>query len=286
MSGLAKMLELLRLITPANPVVNVDQVCEVLGCGASTAYRYIRELTDAGLLVRLPGGFALGARIIQLDLQMRQTDPLLHHGLELLVDLVRQTGLSALLSEVYNDAVITLHEEPGAEISELHFGRGRAMPLSRGATGRIIMAHMQPRPLRRIYDQMTAEHPGEAVLPNWKEFSREMLVLRRQGYCLTRGEVEAGRVGLSAPIFDDGRVLGSVSLVGSIERFAMFNEPYIGTLVCEAARTLSQRISVQPHTVSNALAASDNPSTHVDRTQSVEQSAPRRRSGPDIEVAA
>lgn len=242
MSSLSKMLEVLRLITPSSPTVDAARVCAVLDCGPSTAYRYIRELTEAGLLVRLPGGYALGARIIQLDLQMRQTDPLLHHGRELLEALAAETGLSALLSELYDDTVITLHEEAGSGMAALQFGRGRAMPLHRGATGRIILAHLQPRSMRRVFDRLEAA--GTELLPDWRRLSKEMLALRKKGYCVTRGEMEAGRVGLAAPIFDEKqRVLGSISVVGDARQFEMFNEEFLASRVGEAAAALTERIS-------------------------------------------
>ena len=36
----------------------------------ASAYRYLRELGTVGLLVRLPRGYALGPRVIQLERQM------------------------------------------------------------------------------------------------------------------------------------------------------------------------------------------------------------------------
>lgn len=244
------MLDLLRLITPDSPTIDAEKVCAVHGCGFSTAYRYIRELTNAGLLVKLPGGYALGPRIIQLDLQMRQTDPVLFHGRDLLRELVQETGMSALVSELYGNEVITLHEEVAHDMQALDFGRGRAMPLHRGATGRVIMAHLSPRQLRRIHDAVAVS--GDGGLPPWREFTREMLALRKEGYCLTRGQIEVDRVGLAAPLFDERRrVLGSVSLVGEPRRFEMFNESLIAGLVRAAAAKLSQRIAEQPVTAAS-----------------------------------
>jgi DNA-binding IclR family transcriptional regulator len=167
--------------------------------------------------------------------------------------LVQQTGLSVLLSELYEDMVITLHEEAGKGMGALHFGRGCAMPLWQGATGRIIMGHLPPRPLRRAYDRLSIAGARNAGLPEWRQFSREMQALRKQGYCLTRGEVEAGRAGVAAPIFDEARrVLGSITLVGDAQRFEMFNEPHLARLVCAAAASLTERIQVPSQNIAPA----------------------------------
>ena len=82
------------------------------------------------------------------------------------------------------------------------------------------------------------------LLGDWKEFSRAMLQIRKQGHCLSRGEVEEGRCGLSAAIFDDKhRVLGSISLVGSDQRFAAFNDHFLAALIMSAAAEITRRMS-------------------------------------------
>jgi DNA-binding IclR family transcriptional regulator len=71
-----------------------------------------------------------------------------------------------------------------------------------------------------------------------------MLQIRKQGFCLSPGEVEPGRCGLSAPIFDDKhRVLGSITLVGSDQRFAAFDEAYLSGLICGAATEITRRMA-------------------------------------------
>ena len=139
---------------------------------------------------------------------MRQTDPLLHYGRELLEALAAETGLSALLSALYDDTVITLHEEVGGGMAALQFGRGRAMPLHRDATVRIVLAHLQPRSMRRVFDRLEA---AGTELSDWRRLSKEMLALRKKGYCVTPREMEADRVGLSAPIFDENQVCSAAS---------------------------------------------------------------------------
>lgn len=77
MNSLRRMLDILELFTPEQPVIDVDVVCAKLNYAPASAYRYIRELTQVGLLVRIPRGYALGPRIIELDRQMTEYDPLI-----------------------------------------------------------------------------------------------------------------------------------------------------------------------------------------------------------------
>ena len=48
---------------------------------------------------------------------------------------------------------------------------------------------------------------------SWEEFRRGLAAIRRAGASVSRGEIDPGRVGVAAPIFDKDRaVLGSLSL--------------------------------------------------------------------------
>jgi DNA-binding IclR family transcriptional regulator len=49
---------------------------------------------------------------------------------------------------------------------------------------------------------------------------------------------------MAAPIFDEKeRILGSITLVGTMERFEAFNEAFLARLICKAAADISQRIA-------------------------------------------
>jgi DNA-binding IclR family transcriptional regulator len=244
MTSLHRMLDVLRLITRDRPTVDVEAICRELGYAQASAYRYVRELADSGFLVRLPGGYALGPRIIELDLQMRETDPLLNNSRDLMERLAKQTGLNVLLSELYEETVINTHQEFGLDAQPLNFGRGRPMALFRSATSTVLLAHLSPRQLRRVYDRHAESGEVHRLGADWKAFSRHMLQIRKQGYSLSRGELDAGKTGMAAPIFDEkGRVLGSLTLVGANERFEAFNEEYLARELREAAAEISRRIA-------------------------------------------
>lgn len=237
------MLDVLDLFKPGTPAVDIESICAQLDYAPASAYRYVRELCDVGLLVRLPGGYSLGPRIIELDLQMREEDPLLSKSRELIQQLAEETGLSVLLSELYGDTVINVHQQPGRDTDPLRFGRGRPMALFRSATARVILAHLPPRHLRRVYDD-NATHPDVQRLgDNWKTFAKAMLDTRKRGYSVSEGDLDNGKAGIAAPIFDGKRVLGSITAVGSFDRFHGFNEAYLSGQVVAIAQDITQRIA-------------------------------------------
>ena len=101
MSSLGSSLSILGLFGPDRPTLSAESITESLGFTRPTGYRYLRELVASGLLVRLaPGTYALGPRIIELDWQIRQSDPLLRAGLSVIQDLSADTRSEEHTSEL------------------------------------------------------------------------------------------------------------------------------------------------------------------------------------------
>lgn len=245
MNSLRRLLMVFDLFRPEQPVIDVEIICRELGYTSATAYRYLRELGDAGFLKRLPRGYALGPRIVTLEHQMTNYDPLLACSRDLVDKLVVDTGLDALVSEWHGDSVVNVLIRRGPDAGPEGGGRGRPIDLFHSATSRVVLAYLLPRQIRRIYDAHANQ--SEALSPGqWKPFSKSLLAIRKQGYCISEGELYPGRSGVAAPIFDEKqRVLGSMTLVGRNERFQAYQQGYLCDLVTGAAAELTARIARQ-----------------------------------------
>jgi DNA-binding IclR family transcriptional regulator len=53
---------------------------------------------------------------------------------------------------------------------------------------------------------------------SWDEFRQRLAGLRREGTAIVRGELDASRIGIAAPIFEGQSILGSLSFVLPAER--------------------------------------------------------------------
>lgn len=246
MNSLRRMLNVLDLFRPDQPVIDVDAICKELGYTPASAYRYLRELGAVGLLVRLPRGYALGPRVIELEHQMSDHDPLIVQSRDLVRDLCEQTGLDVLISEWYGGAVVNVLIQRGTDEGPVGGGRGRSIDLFQTATARVVLAYLLPRQIRKVFDAHADKPEWAHLRLDWKEFSKGMLAIRKQGYCISESELHAGRMGVAAPIFDEKkRVLGSMTLVGRTTRFRSFEEPHLCGLITRAAAELTARIARQ-----------------------------------------
>lgn len=215
MATVDRALGVLRLFTEMSPEWTVEAAARELSLSQSTTYQYVRSLVDAGLLSTYRTGlYVIGPAIIELDRQTRRRDPLILAARDEMDSLsAALTGDDdvVLLCRLYKLTVMCIDQRaPSAPRQIVSYERGRPMPLDRGSASKVILAHLPPRVLRRYFDQHHADGSDDA----WADFRRTLRGIRRAGLCITHGELDVGRIGVSAPIFaTEGEVVGSIGLV-------------------------------------------------------------------------
>jgi len=249
LSTLSSTLAVLSLFSAEDPVWTAERIIERLGYTRPTGYRYVRELIGAGFLVRVAAGcYALGPRIIALDYQIRQSDPLLKAGLPVIKGLVAASGCEVNLIGLYGEEIVTTHQQHGVEHLPLSFGRGRPMPLFRGAGSKIIVANFASAKLKRLYATHAQDARANGMGESWDSFKSTMATFRRAGYARSDGELDAEFVGFAAPVFNaDGEILGSVIAALSRQRLGITDLSRLIALVIAAGQRISADIELIGH---------------------------------------
>jgi DNA-binding IclR family transcriptional regulator len=212
-----RLLGVLALFTAAQTRWTVEAAAEQLRVSTTTTYRYFKKLTRAGLITPVSGaGYTLGPAIIQMDRLIQSGDPMLNGARSVMIELAGQAaeGSTVLLCRLFHDRVMCVHQIMGRGPQEpVSYERGRLMPLYRGATSKIILAHLRPRTLKALFAHDAGEIATAELGGSWEEFRHNLATIRRDGVTVSRGEIDPGRVGVAAPIFDKDRaVLGSLSV--------------------------------------------------------------------------
>jgi DNA-binding IclR family transcriptional regulator len=214
MSRTRKVLEVLRLFDATRSHVRAADVAELLEVSSATAYRCIADLEAAGLLERVADGqYVLGPAIVELDREIRRHDPLIAAAADVMKGLAERNGGAVLLSRLHGLKVLCVHEVRGRLSPTVSYERGRAMPLYRGATSKVILAHLGEAALARLVER-DAAGLRKAGLPSRLDKLREHLApWREDKVCSTSGEVDPGATGWAAPLFHGKTLLGSLSVV-------------------------------------------------------------------------
>jgi len=243
-SSLSRMLSVLDLFSEQQLQWSTEAISEALQVSVPTSYRYVKMLTDAGLLQRTGDArYTLGPRIIVLDHYIRQADPVLKNGIPFMKELVAQTGLDCVISALHGQQLLDTYRELGQAPASLSYGRGRPRPLFKGAAPKVILAGLKPTALHKLLDSHTDEVAAAGLPTDWPSFRRYYSQIRKAGHYLSHGELEANLAALAAPLHHaDGSVAGALSVVTSVQRMAVIDVSKLAQLVMRAAKDISARM--------------------------------------------
>lgn len=244
MSSLDKMLEVLDLFNENRTAVMAEQVAEELQVSRATAYRYLMTLTRSGLLSPGAGSsWVLGGRVIILDRLMRMSDPLLSEARAVIAVMEGQFNGVLLICSFYGDKVLCIHQHRTNQSVITSYTRGRPMPLFRGATSRIILAHLPPYQLRNLMLHRREEISAAGLGSTWDAFRDRLAAIRKRGYDVGLGEVDPGMVGVAAPIFRGKALAACMSVVVTDDEFKRVGEKTLAEMVRRAAQAIGERIT-------------------------------------------
>ena len=247
MSGLTRYALILRLFGEAKSDWTIAEIATELEVPVSTVYRTVRDLlAESFLEPATEGHYRLGSAFIAFDRLIRLTDPIMRVGNVLLQDMARQAGVPCVgvLARLFGDTVMcvadTLPSDNGIRTS---YERGRPRPLTRGATSKVILAQLPARRLNRLLEARAARQDRRHA-PDPADMRDELALIRKRGYCITRGEVDKGMVGLAAPVSVPGRALmASLSLVVPAAALEDSIERRLVLLLVSAASLLTEKLS-------------------------------------------
>ena len=238
------MLSLLDQFDVENPEWSFEDLHDKVGFSRSTLYRYLKTLCDAGLLDSFPGrGYVLGPRIIQLNYQIKTTDPLIRIARPVMQELTSEYSCVSLLCRRYQQKVLCVHQESSTSRFQSNYERGNARPLLQGAASLAILAHFSIYRLSKLFEVRPSDF-SEAGLGSTLPEVREVLKsIRKTGWVSSCGQVTEGVTGVAAPIFDgNDEVTGSLSLTLPEKDIPDSEVEQIGTRIKFCARVLSKSL--------------------------------------------
>lgn len=243
MSKFSRMTDILDLFSGTDTLLTAEAIAERLGVSRPTAFRYTRELSEAGFLANYSGRYSLGARIITLDYRIRESDPVLNTAKEKMKELTAETGCDAVLCRMYNDEIINVHHEVGYHVTGVTYGRGRPLPLFYGASSKVMLAFLPVARLKKIYAQYRHLPAVQELASSWEGFQAYFDAIRQRGYYVSKEEVDKDTVGIAAPVIVPGLgVVAVITLVLSIERQALINTAGLGDIVNLRAAEVGEQL--------------------------------------------
>jgi len=222
----ANVLSTLRLFAQKEGRLVVADVMQQLGVSNATAYRYLAELEEAGLVSRFAlGEYVLGPEIVALDRAARAHDPYVAAAQPVMMALAQETRATVLLGRPCGGRLVFVLDVPGPlGPRSLTDARGRSELLRCSALSRVAPARAVPLEQHRI--EHPSGGPSEQASGPCSTPAAEAGAPDLQGgkiCCCTDGELEPDALLWSAAIRRGKHVVGSLGL--AFRREASPKEP-------------------------------------------------------------
>ena len=249
LNSLERLIGILDVFEEAPGVFTAEQLHDRLGYTRSTMYRYLKTLSDAGLLTSYHGsGFMLGPRVIELHTAMMTRDPLILMSRGLMQSLSRRFKGTSRLCRRFRNKVLCVHQEAANDVAGMQIPVAHAQALVCGAASRVILANLGAPQLRRVYDDNPHLFSTVGMGDDLLQVRRNLRRIRERGFEVGEGagagEGADGVTTVAAPVLDGGAiVIGSVSLTIAQTQLQEARITAIAEEVMQAAEIVSHALA-------------------------------------------
>ena len=208
--SVARALEILLAFTPQDFELSAGELLKRVDLSRPTLYRLLYTLQALGLLVSIgePQRFRLGPAVAKLAHTWTASLDLASLAEPVLRNIWSATRETVALFVPQGELRLCVAELPSPQPLNFKRGVGYTERIVRGATGRAILAFMEP-----TSQQLRKYLVGSGV--QLKELEAELAKTRERGFAISRSELIEGAVAVAVPFFDrNALVAGSIGVFG------------------------------------------------------------------------
>jgi DNA-binding IclR family transcriptional regulator len=219
MSVLEKATQILDLVAEAPDAATLTSIAQRLGQPRSSTHRLLSELVQLGLLFRVgSANYVPGPRLSRWGEAASGVSDIVRLSKSSMVRLRDEVGESVHLYVRQRDRRVCVSAVEG-NYELRHFTEvGKPLPLSVGASGKVLLAYADPatqaQELRRV-----AREPLSARAPSADQLTAELEQIRVTEWSMSFGEREEGLAAAAVPIRSQaGAVHAALSISGPTAR--------------------------------------------------------------------
>ncbi|MFC3863160.1 IclR family transcriptional regulator [Deinococcus antarcticus] len=222
----------------------LTQLAREVNLSASTTYRLLETLRQQGYVEweEHTGLFRVGLLAYQVGAAFSVRSALLSAAQPQMQALVDDLNETANLAVRHAGEAVYLHQVQARQMMRMFTQVGAAAPLHCSGVGKVLTAWLPEEEVLRLLGAGPYPAYTPHSLTGYSALTRELGLVRAQGYALDDEERELGVRCLATPIRDArGDVIASLSVSAPTSRFPKRNIPEM----LERVRTASQGISAR-----------------------------------------
>lgn len=234
---------MVEVAASTRPLV-VSDFCAALDLPKPTAHRLCQKLEAELYLTREPGGrhFSPGPKLMKLGFD------LMHWGVTaerqaIMEAAVAQLGETCNFTALSGNKVVYLHRVEAGWPLRVHFEPGSRVPLHCTASGKLLLAMMEPERRKRVLDviELTPDTPNS--ITNIRALEKELSAIARREYSLDREEFMLGLSAIAVPVRDKRKVVqAALACHGPTARFNLDDAARHLKVLSDAAEKLARTL--------------------------------------------
>jgi DNA-binding IclR family transcriptional regulator len=235
--GIVEMLN--RLGRPAP----LKDIAKATNLNKATTYRLLRSLCASGLVqnVQDSGSYALGPACLTYAEGFRKSFTMRDRVLPYLERLVMGTGETGIYCERYGfSSCVTVERWDSPHDTRTFSGTGIIRPLTVGASALAILAMLPETEILSVIQATRAN--GQSASSGTRAIIDKTKVVKTCGYSISMRERDLDTGGIAAPVFDDRTVVGSLAIIGPVDRMKRSGIQKLGRQVQRIAGEFSREL--------------------------------------------
>jgi DNA-binding IclR family transcriptional regulator len=242
-----QVLAILRYLARHTAPVPAATIARDLGLPRSTTYHLLDVLVRDGFVVHLPEErrYGLGVSAFELGSAYARQAPLQRLARQQLTRLVDTTGHSAHLAVLHGRDVLYVVEERAPSRPPLVTDVGVRLPAHLTASGRSMLAFLQPAQVRALFPDRAAFVERHGLGPASLPALRRLLVeVRARGHAVEDGEVTPGFASVASAVFDHtSHPVAGVAITYPADQLSPAEREQLAGAVRRTAVELTRRLS-------------------------------------------
>jgi len=217
-----RALDILLLFTLEEPEISLAEISRRLGLSKSTVHRLVTALQKKGFVQQNPENqkYAPGMALLQLGHLVSERLDMGRIARPLMRRLEQETGETVNLSVPVDGYRVCIEKVESHQDVRQFVEIGKRLPIYCGASGKVLMAYMEPSEVDDIVRRTGLRPYTSRTLADPAALKEELAAIRRRGYATSTGERVDGASSVSAPVRDGtGRVVASLTISGPSFRF-------------------------------------------------------------------
>jgi len=239
-----KIVQVIELLATSSQGMTLKKVQEALGLNKGTAFRILRTLELHGVAQRSEeGAFLLGHRVLWWGSRYHEKEDLSKLIRPHLEELRNLTSETAVWSVMMGQQTVVVDQAMSPHATSTRFDIGFSAPLHAGATGRVLLAYLDPEERKKHLGQRLKRFTERTIIDK-KRLESELGKCRARGFAVSEGERLSDTSSIAAPIFGRNKeVFGVISVTGPSARLTRSRCNSIAPVLLRKTRLLTQQLS-------------------------------------------